>query len=109
MTRKEDDRESFRQIFKPEFERIEKCYRVIELESLSFDMLKIEFADLLNAYSSLLNDTLKMTRIGDKTQSKLVKAREEIEQLNEKLQESEHNIKELNTILMHYIDATEKK
>ncbi|MBS4014463.1 MAG: hypothetical protein KGZ97_12030 [Bacteroidetes bacterium] len=109
MTKKIDDRESFRQIFKPEFERIDRCYRILELENLSFEMLKIEFADLINAYSSLLNDTLKMTRIGDKTQSKLVKAREEIEQLNEKLQESERNIKELNTILMHYIDATEKK
>ena len=109
MERKDNDREALKQMFKAEYERIDKGYQILENPNLSPDALKIEFADLLNAYSSLLNDTMKMTRIGDKTQSKLVKAREKIEQLNEKLSESEKNIKELNTILMHYIDATEKK
>ncbi|MFW5793137.1 MAG: hypothetical protein ACOCWC_02550 [Bacteroidota bacterium] len=109
MANKDNDRESFRQIFKSEYELIDKSYLVLEKPDLSFDQLKIEFADLIHAYNSLLNDTVKMTRIGDKTQSKLVKAREEIEQLNDKLSESERNIRELNTILMHYIDATEKK
>ncbi len=109
MTKKNEDRERFKQIYKPEFNRIDKCYQVLENKDVNLDQLKIEFADLINAYSSLLNDTVKMTRIGDKTQSKLVKAREEIEKLNDKLSESEKNVKELNSILMHYIDATEKK
>lgn len=109
MASKTTEREAFRQIFKTEYEIIDKCYKVLEKPDLTFDQLRIEFADLIHAYNSLLNDTVKMTRIGDKTQSKLVKAREEIEQLNDKLSESERNIRELNTILMQYIDATEKK
>ena len=109
MERKDSDRVALKQMFKIEYERIDKGYQILENQKINIDALKIEYADLLNAYSSLLNDTMKMTRIGDKTQSKLVKAREKIEHLNDKLSESEKNIKELNTILMHYIDATEKK
>ena len=66
------------------------------------------FEKLVNDYQSLLKDTVKITRIGDTSQHKLLKAKEKIEILNDKLVESEKNVRELNTILMFYIKATDK-
>lgn len=96
------------QIFRKEFDLLEHYEQVIAQSDLSPEQLRTSFADLLAAYASLLKDTVKLTRIGDASQRKLMNAKEKIESLNDQLVESEKNVRELNTILMFYIKATDK-
>jgi tRNA(Phe) wybutosine-synthesizing methylase Tyw3 len=95
-------------VFSKEFKALEYYRQKLFLKNLSKDQLYEEMDMLLSNYAALLDDVVKITQIGDKSLKKLMKAKEKIEQLNERLQESERNVKELNTILMFYINATEK-
>ncbi|MFN2396112.1 MAG: hypothetical protein ABR597_10540 [Bacteroidales bacterium] len=95
-------------MFKKEYQKLEEVQKILEKNSASRDELIEVFEKLINDYQALLKDTVKITRIGDTSQYKLLKAKEKIEVLNEKLVESEKNVRELNTILMFYIKATDK-
>lgn len=95
-------------MFKKEYQRLEEFQKILEKKTASSDELMVAFEKLVNDYQSLLKDTVKITRIGDTSQHKLLKAKEKIEILNDKLVESEKNVRELNTILMFYIKATDK-
>lgn len=95
-------------MFKKEYQRLEEFQKILEKNIASRDELMMAFEKLVNDYQSLLKDTVKITRIGDTSQHKLLKAKEKIEILNDKLVESEKNVRELNTILMFYIKATDK-
>lgn len=95
-------------MFKKEYQRLEEFQKILEKNIASRDELMVAFEKLVNDYQSLLKDTVKITRIGDTSQHKLLKAKEKIEILNDKLVESEKNVRELNTILMFYIKATDK-
>ncbi|MBW6478745.1 MAG: hypothetical protein K0B37_04890 [Bacteroidales bacterium] len=95
-------------MFRKEYERLESYQKILENDGVPHNELLDAFTKLINDYQALLKDTVKITRIGDTSQHKLLKAKEKIEVLNEKLVESEKNVRELNTILMFYIKATDK-
>jgi peptidoglycan hydrolase CwlO-like protein len=97
-----------REVFQKEFEKLDHYRSTINNKDISFDELYNQFINLVRDYESLLSDSVKITRIGDVSQNKLLKAKEKIEELNVKLVESERNVRELNTILMFYIKATDK-
>ena len=96
------------EIFGKEFRKMESYQKLLENDAITQEELKDALTRLLADYNILLRDTMKITRLGDSTQHKLLMAKEKIEDLNEKLVESERNIRELNTILMFYIKATDK-
>jgi peptidoglycan hydrolase CwlO-like protein len=96
------------EVFNKEFEKLRFFKDLIKNDEISADDLKESLSNLLKDYESLLTDAVKITRIGDVSQHKLLKAKEKIEELNAKLVESERNVRELNTILMFYIKATDK-
>jgi eukaryotic-like serine/threonine-protein kinase len=79
-----------------------------QCQEISKEQILEEFEKLIRHYESLLKNAIKITRIGDVSQSKLLKAKEKIETLNDQLIESEKNIRELNTILMFYIKETDR-
>lgn len=96
------------EVFNKEFEKLKFFKEFISKNNTPADDLKKSLSMLIKDYESLLSDAVKITRIGDVSQHKLLKAKEKIEELNTKLVESERNVRELNTILMFYIKATDK-
>lgn len=104
---KADPKDKFNSLFSKELKRIENWEAFFATdESLDVDKLREVVAEILSCYKKLLKDSLKITSMGDSAQRKLIKAQEEITILNERLQDSEQNIKELNGILLEYIKAT---
>lgn len=101
-------KDTAKEVFSKEYEKLEFYKDQLNNESLNAAKLRNFFHDLVMDYESLLSDAVKITRIGDVSQLKLLKAKEQIEELNNKLVESERNVRELNTILMFYIKATDK-
>jgi len=96
------------EVFSKEFERLMIYKDILQQKQLSTTELHDRFTEIIMEYEALLIDAVKITRIGDMSQHKLLKAKEKIEELNTKLVESERNVRELNTILMFYIKATDK-
>jgi len=96
------------EVFSKEFERLRIFKDILQQKQLSTTDLHNRFAEIIKDYESLLINAVKITRIGDVSQHKLLKAKEKIEELNTRLVESERNVRELNTILMFYIKATDK-
>lgn len=96
------------EVFSKEFDKLLYFRNILESKDKTAVELSEYLKDLTKAYESLLSDAVKITRIGDVSQHKLLKAKEKIEELNAKLVESERNVRELNTILMFYIKATDK-
>jgi len=105
VNRRSDNTE---EVFSKEFEKIRHYRDILEKKNSTLEDLYIILAQITKDYESLLTDAVKITRIGDVSQHKLLKAKEKIEDLNAKLVESERNVRELNTILMFYIKATDK-
>lgn len=103
-------KDTAKEVFSKEYEKLDFYKEKLTQEpvNLTIDELRNLFNDLVQDYESLLSDAVKITRIGDVSQLKLLKAKEQIEELNNKLVESERNVRELNTILMFYIKATDK-
>ncbi|MFN3556069.1 MAG: hypothetical protein ACK4VN_08925 [Bacteroidales bacterium] len=96
------------EIFRKEFQKLEHYQSLVKENETNHEELQKAIRNLIADYEILLRDAIKITRIGDVSQHKLLKAKEKIEILNEKLVESERNVRELNTILMFYIKATDK-
>lgn len=96
------------EVFSKEFGKLQEYRSILETANESPEYLLATLKDIVKEYESLLTDAVKITRIGDVSQNKLLKAKEKIEDLNAKLVESERNVRELNTILMFYIKATDK-
>lgn len=97
-----------KEVFSKEYDKLDQYKSIIENKDASSEDVHQAFKSLIKDYESLLSDAVKITRIGDVSQYKLLKAKEKIEDLNTKLVESERNVRELNTILMFYIKATDK-
>jgi eukaryotic-like serine/threonine-protein kinase len=95
-------------IFQKEYEVLSYFRKILTDDDINHDLLKQEMNNLVACYESLLKNAVKITRIGDVSQNRLLKAKEKIESLNEQLVESEKNIRELNTILMFYIKETDR-
>ncbi len=103
-----DRTEEIKQMFGRECDVLERNQSLLENDDLSKEELLEGLTEMVKYFNLLLKDAMKITKIGDASQRKLMKANEKIESLNDKLKESEQNIKELNTILMHYIKATDR-
>lgn len=97
-----------REVFHKEFDNLDYFKQFLEKNDADPDQTRQVMEKMVKNYEALLLDAVKITRIGDTSQYKLLKAKEKIEELNEKLVESERNVRELNTILMFYIKATDK-
>ena len=97
-----------KEVFSKEYDKLDHFKSIMDNEDASAEEVQQAFKALIKDYESLLSDAVKITRIGDVSQYKLLKAKEKIEDLNTKLIESERNVRELNTILMFYIKATDK-
>jgi predicted RNase H-like nuclease (RuvC/YqgF family) len=95
-------------VFQKEFEKLRSHREILQQKDISAHIILDAYKELIKDYESLLSDAVKITRIGDLSQLKLMNAKEKIEDLNTKLIESERNVRELNTILMFYIKATDK-
>lgn len=95
-------------IFRREIDLLAHYREFISKEGLTKEEVIQEFAKFLKHYETLLKNTKKITKIGDASQSRLLKVKEKIENLNHQLMTSEKNIKELNSILMSYIMETDK-
>lgn len=97
-----------KEVFNKEFEKLDFYKNALADKNMSAGEVMELLHNLTKEYEALLNNAVKITRIGDVSQYKLLKAKEKIEDLNTKLVESERNVRELNTILMFYIKATDK-
>ncbi len=97
-----------RDVFSKEFQKLQYYREFLKNREVSDEAWVRLLESLLKDYELLLIDAVKITKIGDVSQHKLLKAKEKIEELNNKLTESERNVRELNTILMFYIKATDK-
>ncbi|MFW5757785.1 MAG: hypothetical protein ACOCYO_03800 [Bacteroidota bacterium] len=100
--------ESIREIFEKEYQNIENHKSFSLNADMPLEEIKKNYKELIYEYELLLRDAVKLTHISDVTQNKLLRAKEKIEKLNDKLSESEKNVRELNTILMFYIKSTDK-
>ncbi|NOQ13523.1 MAG: diguanylate cyclase [Methyloprofundus sp.] len=72
-------------VFKKERAIVEKSKIFIERKDVSCEELQEEYTQLLDAYQSLLNESSKITKIGDINQRKLFDANSEVESQKEKL------------------------
>ena len=72
-------------VFKKERAILKKSKAVIDKTDLTCDDLLEEYIKLLDSYQSLLNESSKITKIGDINQKKLFDANSEIESQREKL------------------------
>lgn len=97
-----------KEVFNREFEKLDFYKEAVAGQNRSAGEVLELLQNLIKDYEALLSNAVKITRIGDVSQYKLLKAKEKIEDLNTKLVESERNVRELNTILMFYIKATDK-
>jgi len=95
-------------IFRREIDLLAHYREFLSREELTKEEVLEEFEKFLKHYETLLKNTKKITKIGDASQSRLLKVKEKIENLNHQLMNSEKNIKELNSILMSYIMETDK-
>ena len=74
-----------KRVFKKERAILEKSKAVLDKKNLNCEQLQQEYIQLLDAYQSLLNESSKITKIGDINQRKLFDANSEIESQKEKL------------------------
>ena len=72
-------------VFKKEWAILEKSKKLIDKEDLTCEKLLEEYIKLLDSYQSLLNESSKITKIGDINQKKLFDANSEVESQKEKL------------------------
>jgi len=77
-----------KRVFKKERAIVEKSKIFIDKKDLTSKELQEEYIQLLDAYQSLLNESSKITKIGDINQRKLFDANSEIESQKETLYKS---------------------
>ncbi|RFM24907.1 MAG: GGDEF domain-containing protein [Candidatus Thermochlorobacter aerophilum] len=74
------------EIFKAELEISKHTEAVLANEDISKEQLFEEYQRLADEYRHLLRQAMKITRIGDSTQEKLLRTQEELSAANEKLE-----------------------
>ncbi len=74
-----------KRVFKKEHAIVEKSRHIVDKKDISCRELLEEYVQLLDAYQSLLNESSKITKIGDINQKKLFDANSEVELQREKL------------------------
>lgn len=92
----------YQDVYKIEFETLKKSKNLLEAkENLSKDELLKEYKLLSEKYDLLLNDTVKMTKIGDSFQQKLHKANDTIQEQFQKVQKLNKAQEEILGIVAH--------
>lgn len=84
------------QIFANEIKAIEKAQKVVDSVSISKDDLYDSFVELLEDYKNLYNQSVKMTRISDSTQRKLIKVQSKLEEQNNQINQVNDQLQNLN-------------
>jgi DNA repair exonuclease SbcCD ATPase subunit len=82
-------------IYKQEYEIVEKIQQSIEQQKLSPDELTNKLNSLCQQYLKLLNTTVKLTKLSDAYQKKLLLAKEDAE---EKTKALENALSEIDTL-----------
>ncbi|NIM18397.1 MAG: diguanylate cyclase [Candidatus Aminicenantes bacterium] len=72
-------------VYRREFQLLERIRDIQNNSTISKDQLLKEYSDIGKEYSKLLKQTIKITRIGDSNQKKLLLANEQIEKQKEEL------------------------
>lgn len=86
MNEKSKQSKDIEEIFKAELEISKHSEAILASEDISKEKLFEEYQRLAEEYRHLLRQTMKITRIGDSTQEKLLRAQEELAEANEKLE-----------------------
>jgi diguanylate cyclase (GGDEF)-like protein len=86
MQEKSKQTKDIEEIFKVELEVSKHSEAVLANEDISKEQLFEEYQRLAEEYRHLLRQAMKITRIGDSTQEKLLRTQEELSAANEKLE-----------------------
>ncbi|MBX7222633.1 MAG: HAMP domain-containing histidine kinase [Blastocatellia bacterium] len=90
-------------VFEDEYRVLEKAEAVLDNPSISEAELREHFKLLTKKYKSLLKQTVKITGIGDATQSKLIKIQNQLDQQNTQLADANDKLKEVDKIKASFI------
>ncbi|KAA3601505.1 MAG: hypothetical protein DWQ06_07750 [Calditrichaeota bacterium] len=94
--------EKYQEVYKTEFDTLKKSQKFIkDKDNLSNEELLKEYKLLSEKYDLLLNDTVKMTKIGDSFQQKLLKANDTIQEQFQKVQKLNKAQEEILGIVAH--------
>ena len=102
MARDLEGRLNEREIFETEYQVLDEAESALKNEELSRDDLRKAFKTLAKKYKSLLSQTVKITRIGDSTQSKLIKIQNQLDQQNSQLEAANLKLRELDQIKQNF-------
>ena len=98
------EKSSASDVYKDEYAVWERVESLLKARSLAPEDLWKEFALLSEQYQQLLRTTVKMTRISDKAQKKLMTANEQIQQQQEALRETNAQLEHLNATLEQRVE-----
>ncbi|MCS7212025.1 MAG: adenylate/guanylate cyclase domain-containing protein [Chloroherpetonaceae bacterium] len=76
------------EVFRSELQVVERAAQVLKDSSLRYEDLLREYRTLAQEYHLLLQEAIKITKVGDTMQEKLLKAQEQLQDLNAKLSEA---------------------
>jgi len=93
----ENNKKNDYQIFEKELNVLEEAKKILSL-SVTKDEIIERYSLIINKYEKLLKLIVKVTRISDRTESKLIKANEKIEKQNRELEKAISEIKTLRGI-----------
>ena len=102
MARDLEGRLNEREIFETEYQVLDEAESALKNEDLSRDDLRKAFKILAKKYKSLLSQTVKITRIGDSTQSKLIKIQNQLDQQKSQLEAANLKLRELDQIKQNF-------
>ncbi len=91
-------------VYKDEFTVCEQAESLLQNRTLPCERLWEEYAELCKQYRQLLRTTVKMTRVSDKSQKKLMTANEQIRQQQEALQKTNAQLAYLNATLEQQVE-----
>ncbi len=96
MERRSSRRPETEKIFQEEFRFLERSREICARDRCSSEELHTEYLILAGKFEKLLRATVKLTRIGDASQRKLLQAYEQIEKQKMELQETYELIRQAN-------------
>lgn len=99
MERRKNTRPDTEQIYAEEFGVLDHARSICQRTDTDPDRLQQEYTRLTNQFGRLLRDTVKLTRIGDASQRKLLQAYDQIEQQKAALQKAHLELTDAHRLL----------